>query len=111
MGSLYAKYVREKTTDEIIETDHGFATYRFMPNGHQVWIMDIYVLPDYRKSGLATEMADMIAIKAKEKKCTEILGSVVPGNANSTDSLRVLLAYGMTLVSSSDNFILFRKDI
>lgn len=109
--SLYAEYLSERTNDEIIETAHGFATFRYLNEGKSVYIMDIYVKPEHRKTNLAADMADVIAKLAKAKGATEMLGTVVPSAKNSTTSLRVLLAYGMTLQSSTNDLIVFRKDI
>lgn len=107
---MYSNYIREKTTDQIIETDKGFATYRYVDE-KTVYIIDIYVLPDFRKSAVASTIADSIVEEAKKKGCNKLLGSVVPSNKNSTDSMRVLLSYGMTLESSSNDFILFKREI
>ncbi len=108
--SLYSKYVTERTNKQILETEYGFATYNF-PDATTVYIEDIYVLPEHRKSGLAAAIANEIVVIAKEKGCTQILGSVVPTANNSTDSLKVLLAYGMKLRNCSNDFIVFQKDI
>ncbi len=108
--SLYGDYITEKVGDGIIEWKEGFATYRFL-NNEQVYIVDIYVRPDFRKTRVASDMADMIVGIAKEKGAKELIGSVVPSNKNSTDSLKVLLAYGMTLKSASNDLIIFRKEI
>lgn len=109
--SLYANYLREKTNDEILETDKGFATYRYLDNDKTVYIVDIYVLPDFRNTHEASKMADSIIAEAKEKGCTKMIGSVVPSAKGSTASLKVLLAYGMTLDSSTNDFILFKKEL
>ncbi len=109
--SHYADYLRERTTDAIIEDDTGFATYRFTEDGRGVYLVDIYVVPEYRKKGVATEMANRIAKEAKNAGCTCIIGSVVPSNKGSTASLDVLRAYGMELVSSGVDILYFRKDI
>lgn len=108
--SLYANYVRERTEDQIIENDVGFATYRYL-NEKQVYIVDIYVLPEHRKLGDASAIADSICKDAKQRGCTELIGSVVPSAKGSTESLKVLLAYGMRLQSSAQDLILFKKDI
>ena len=110
-ASLYAQYLAERTEDSIIETEVGFASYRYLNQGKSVYIVDIYVSPKQRKEGLASLMADKVASIAKEKGCTELLGSVVPSAKGSTTSLKVLLGYGMTLLSASNDFIVFRKDI
>lgn len=109
--SLYADYLREKTTDNIIETDKGFATYRYLDNNKTVYIVDIYVRPDFRKTDVASTMADTIVEEAHKKGCNKLLGSVVPSNKNSTISMLVLLAYGMDLDSSSNDFVVFKKEI
>lgn len=110
MSSLYAKYLLEKTQDKILENEKGFATYRYVDE-KTVYIVDLYVIPDFRNSNVASTMADTIVEEARKKGCTKLLGSVVPSAKNSTDSLRVLLAYGMCLESSSNDFLVFRKDI
>jgi len=109
--SMYADYLKEKTNDQIIETDKGFATYRYLEGQGVVYIVDLYVKPEYRKASVASTMADTIVDLARKKGCVKLLGSVVPSAKNSTDSLRVLLGYGMSLESSSNDFIIFRKDI
>lgn len=110
-NSLYSRYIQEKTNHHIIETEQGFATYQYLNEGKTVYIMDIYVIPEARTSKVASTLADTIAGLAKSKGCTEILGTVQPSLKNSTFSLKVLLGYGMTLQSSSNDFIVFRKDI
>ena len=106
--SLYAKYVKERLNDECIESDKGFCTYRYLNDG-KVYIVDIYVVPEHRNSKEASEMADLVAAKAKEKGCKELIGTVQPSAKHSTESLKVLLGYGMTLDSSTNDLIVFKK--
>lgn len=111
--SMYASYLMEKTSDLIKETDQGFATYRYLESYGQptVYIVDIFILPDFRKGGWASTIADNIVEEAKSRGCTRLIGSVVPSTKNSTDSLKVLLGYGMLLESASSDFIVFSKEI
>lgn len=109
--SLYADYIKERTDDSIIESPFGFATYRYLNDGKSVYIIDIYTVPKERRAGRASEFADLIAKEAKAKGAVEMLGTVVPSAKNSHASLRVLLAYGMTLESAGPNMIVMRKDL
>lgn len=109
--SLYSSYISEKTGDHVYETDKGFAVYAYQDDFKTVYIKDIYVTPEFRKTREAATIADNIVRVAKELGCTKVLGSVVPGLRDSTSSLKVLLAYGFELDSSANNFILFKKDI
>lgn len=107
--SLYAQYVLERQGKQILEHAQGFATYSFIDNA--VYIEDIFVQKEYRQTGLAAHMADLICEIAKEKGYKKLFGSVVPSANGSTDSLKVLLAYGFKLDSSANNFIAFSKEI
>jgi ribosomal protein S18 acetylase RimI-like enzyme len=109
MRSLYAQYLSEREGREIVETPLGFATYHIQ--GPDVYIVDIYVIPECRTKGIAAEMADEIAKRARAKGCTTMFGTVVPSVAGSTASLKVLLAYGFSLASSTNDFIVMKKGI
>ena len=108
--SLYGSYIKEREDKEIIEDSRGFATYQFL-DYDRCYIESIYVQPDFRNTNLASEMADKIAIIAKERGCTKLVGSVSPTANGATASLKVLLAYGFQLESSSNNLIVFVKDL
>jgi predicted acetyltransferase len=111
MASFYADYLTEKTNDDIIETDFGFVTYRHLPEQLSTYIIDLYVIPEKRHKGFATYFVDEVSKKAKEKGFKKILGTCVPSNHNSTESLKAILSYGMDLKSSSENLIIFEKRI
>lgn len=108
--SLYAQYLMERTDDLIIETQHGFATYRYLDDGKCVYIIDIYVVPEARNKKIASSLADVIVKEAKDRGAIRMLGSVVPSSKNSTASMKVLLGYGMTLDSAGPDAIFFRKE-
>lgn len=108
--NMYANYIKEKTGDLVYETDKGFAVYRYVGED-TVYILDIYVFPESRHKNVASSIADDIVMEAKKKGCTKLLGSVVPSLKNSVLGLKVLLAYGMVLDSSSNDFILLKKEI
>lgn len=111
MASMYAQYLTERTPDLILETEKGFATYRYLEDQKTVYIVDIFVLPEFRKKGVAANIADQIVSEAKGKGYTKLLGSVVPTTKRSTRSMKVLFGYGMILESATNNFILLKKEI
>lgn len=107
--SLYALYLAERTNKKIMEDEYGFATYSFTNDA--VYIEDLFVLAGHRTEGHAAKLADKIAIIAKEKGLKKMLGSVCPSANGSTVSLKVLIAYGMKLESSTNDFIVMSKEI
>jgi GNAT superfamily N-acetyltransferase len=107
--SLYADYVKERGVFNIVELEQGFATYRI--NGVECYIEDIYVVPEARNKHIATLLADRISEEAKEKGCRYLACAVVPGSNKSTDSLKVVLAYGFKVLKSDQNAIYLIKEL
>ena len=108
MSSLYKNYAEERTNKKVIETDKGFAVYSYYENA--VYIEDIYVLPEYRKEGHAKKIADLICEEAKQKEINILIGSVDAKAKGADESVKTLLAYGMS-ISDSNSLIWFKKDI
>lgn len=100
----------ERTNDLIIECKEGFATYRYL-NKDQVYVVDIYIEPEFRKQKFASTLANFICDEARSKGCTEMIGSVIPSCKGGDASILTLIGYGMELSSASDNLIIFKKRI
>lgn len=112
--SLYGEYLLERLGKEIIERDDGFATFVRLttPEGESaVYIEDIFVRPEARKKGVATDLADGICQWAATCGCTVVFGSVNAKANGATQSLKVLIAYGMQLSHVIGDMIYFRKEI
>lgn len=111
--SMYGDYVRERIGDEIMESHRGFATYRFIQDGetNAVYIVDIYITPDFRKAKMASELADEICSIARSKGCSRVIGTVSATAKNPTDSIKVLLGYGMEFYKCNSEGIFFKKEI
>lgn len=107
--SLYAEYVKDRLGKEIIESDKGFVVYSFEKDS--VYISDVHISKEYRRSGEASKFGDIITDIAKSKGYKTLLGSVQPSTKNSTESIQMLLAYGFKLDSSTNDFIILRKEI
>jgi ribosomal protein S18 acetylase RimI-like enzyme len=107
---MYIEYLKERRPECQVEIcDKGFAIYSFMEDS--VYIEEIYVKPEYRQEHIATQLSGKIQEKARQMGCVRLLGSVSPSAQGSTKSLQVLLAHGMTLLSSQDDLIWFSKPL
>jgi predicted GNAT family acetyltransferase len=108
--TMFAKYKKEREGKEVLENDKGFAVYYYL-DPETCYLEDIFVEVHARCEGIASQLADEICIRAKEKGCKQLLGSVHVAAHNSTVSLKVLLAYGMKLHSVNGQMIYFMKEI
>lgn len=106
---LYADYIKEREGLDLVSVEMGFATYKI--HEEVVYIQDIYVAPEYRRGHVATELAEKIAGMGKEAGCKYITGSVCLSVGNPTDSMRVLLAYGMEFLNLQGDMMYFKKEL
>lgn len=107
--SLYAQYIKERENKDIVETDKGFATYQIY--GDECYIADIYIVPEMRKSGLASKLANEIKDLAKKSGCKILTGSVCLDANEAAASMNVLYAYGMKVHLIKGNMIYFSMEI
>jgi ribosomal protein S18 acetylase RimI-like enzyme len=108
--SLYGNYIRERENMGIVESDKGFATYCFYDNG-ECYLKDLYVTPEFRKTHVATEMADEVCRIAMDANCHTLLGSVDVNDKNVTRNLKIFLGYGMEVYKTVGTLIFLRKGL
>ncbi len=107
--NLYKNYIKERFGHELISTDKGFVTYEL--GNDYCYILDVYVLPEFRKSHVAIELGDKVVDLAKEKGITKIIGSVSL-LANGRDiSIKGLYAWGMRISHYEKDTIYFVKEV
>lgn len=106
--SMFAEYKLEREGIRTFEIEgKGFATYKEVEKG-VVYIMDLYVKPEYRKDHIASTMADAIA---KETEAKKLLGSVSPYTKGATASIQILISYGFKVSNCDNELIWFVKEL
>ena len=108
--SLYGQYIAERQGRGIVETEDGFATFDYISD-KIVYIVDLYVVPEKRKSHVATELADKICEEAIKSGHTQLLGSVDATAKGAEASCKVLEAYGMKIHKVAEPMIFYVKQI
>jgi GNAT superfamily N-acetyltransferase len=108
--SLYSEYIHERGDAKIIELPQGFATYNLLTES-QVWLMDVYVKPDFRRTHIASELANMVAAEGRKAGCKEMIATIVPSLNGSTISVKTVIGYGFKLKLSKENLVIFSKEL
>jgi GNAT superfamily N-acetyltransferase len=104
-----AAYFEEREGFSCVQMDEGFAVYRV--DGDTCYLRDIWVERDYRKKGIATDLADRVAALARTLGCRYMTGSVDLSLPSATQSIKVLLAYGMIVTGAVGNGLYFKKEL
>lgn len=107
--SLHEEYLKERESLEVLNVKGGFAIYKILEKS--LYIKDIYVIPELRKTGLASEMADHLRDVAQDNGCTCLIGSVSSADKNKSDNVKILLTYGFKVSHWNDYMLYFVKGI
>lgn len=109
---MYAAYLKEREDIETVTSEHGFATFNVMEDG-SFYIVDIYVKPEQRRSGAATELEAQIIAKAKKAGAKRVVGSVCLSVKDVTRSMQTLLGsgYRFTTADYTREMLYFEKEI
>lgn len=107
--SLYGDYILEREGRETIESENGFVTFKIY--GIECLIQDMYVKPEFRKSGVANKMANKLTEIARDRGCKFLSASVSPNTTDSTTSLKAILSYGFKLAKIDSQLIWFTKEL
>ena len=110
MLSLYGQYLTERTSRGILETEHGFATFDYITDD-TVYIVDLYVVPEKRKSHVASEIADKICEEAVKLGKKYLLGAVDLTANGAENSVKVLEAYGMKVHKVVEPMVFYIKPL
>lgn len=108
--SLYGQYIKERAGRGILETKDGFATFDYISD-ETVYIVDVYVVPRKRKSGVAFKLADIIVEQAVKDGYKYLLGSVDTTARGADISCKFLEAYGMKVFKVAEPMIFYSKKI
>lgn len=108
-SSNYAEYVLEREGHLCIEDDKGFITYKYHPD--YVFIYDIFVREEYRKTGHITKLYNQVVEETKAQGIHKVLGSVDVTTNGATLSLFLMLRHGFKLLGTEGNMIYVSKEI
>lgn len=108
---MWADYIKETFGKEMLQNEYGFATFYIVPETTVCYLEDIYVAPEFRRAEFGSELEDAVIKWAKERYCTEIMGSVNLNIATPERSMNVLLSRGYKLTSATPTMLYFRKQL
>lgn len=108
-ASLWANYIWEREGKKMLERPEGFATYIFLDE--HCYIEDIYIVPEARNTDIAQSLIGQIALEAKHKGYTKLLGSAIIGKYGTDKSLSMAIKQGFKLLSANNNMIYYEKEI
>lgn len=109
--SLYAQYILEREGKEIIEDNEGFVTFIECEDRPGIYIADVYVVPEERKTGKAHSYFDQVEEIAKERGKTFLRTSVESALPGWEISLKALMCNSFNIISKEGTFFYLERKI
>lgn len=105
----YANYIKEKANIELIEHEHGFASYSLLSD--HVYIHDMYIDKSHRRKGIGSDLLKQIEIIAWAKKIKFVLSAVQINSNGLHDALLAQMLKGFKIVGADHKEIKLAKEI
>lgn len=104
-------YLMEREGLELYETDKGFAT--FLCDGAELYIRDIYVARDYRRTKVGTEIAEAVIEIGRKRGCQYVSGTVSLDAKGITESFKAILSFGFEVYGyePGKRLFIFKKNL
>lgn len=109
MKSNFARYKEEREGKEVLENEHGFATFLFEDD--YVYVEDVYIIPESRQKGEASSFIYQIEDLAKDRDVFKVMVTVDVRTNGANQSILAILHHGFNVISSDKNVIYFIKEI
>lgn len=109
MSDLFLQYKKERENVESIQVDGAFITYKWLQD--YCYIEDVYCVPELRDSGIAHELAEKVAEKAKLRGYKKLLGSVDTSANNPEKSLKACFNDGFKILKLDNKVIWLVKEL
>lgn len=109
--SLYSDYIKEREGKLTIETDKGFIVYKHYPSLRQMFICELYVVPEERRSGSGEFFMNHVIEIAQDVGCTHVACTTDTATNGWEVTHNALLSRNYKLVTKDGSLNLYYKDI
>jgi len=107
--SLYAEYIRERESLEIIEHEDGFVTYKIV--GKECFLADMYVRPHQRGNSLFKRLIYELCKIARANKCDHISTNIHTLDVNCSRAIKAALKVDFSIINANNGTILLVKKL
>lgn len=107
--SLYKNYIMERENGIVWDMPEGFAIIKRIPEGF--YLQDVYVLPQYRKTGIGRYFVEKLEELAKKSGESHIITSWSSLALGKEVSLEAITKVGFEPWKCEDNLVWFIKEI
>jgi GNAT superfamily N-acetyltransferase len=101
---MFAEYVLEREGGILLKHKHGFAIYKDF-NATLGYLQDVYVLPDFRQTGVGQELLQQAIDIAKKSNKIALLTSTDTLANGATESALAILKSGFKVLKTDNSLI------
>lgn len=106
---MYEAYLKERLGHNVIKSDHGFLVWSEHSSG--LVIEELFVKPELRHKGIASQLVSLLEQKAKELDHSKIYGFIWPNITGASQVMLAALKYGFVLFHSQQDKITIMLEV
>lgn len=107
---MFKEHLEEISHTKTIEMDNGFIQYR-INDDETCFVSEIYIKPEFRKTGITYELEKKVVEKAKEAKCKYIYCQADINNPNLDAAVVTIIKNGYSIIGWEGQLIQFNKEL
>lgn len=106
---LFEAYIQEREQGMLLRHAQGFAILRLQKD--VVYLQDVYVHPEHRQTGVATQLLLQAIDIAKKSNKKALITSTDVSTANPEQSIQAILSRGFKVLKLEENLIWYVMEI
>lgn len=108
MQAFYKNYLKETENKNYYETEYGFFVWKIFKEQKELYIAELYLDPEYRKSIYGYKFVEIAKEIAKNNDCLIVTSRVLITNLNCTESVLWNIRCGFQIAALNGNEIWFK---
>jgi hypothetical protein len=106
---MFEKYMKERQGADCLKTEKGFLFYKV--EGQECFIADMYIEPEFRKSGVFEGFIDALSEIALMKSCKAITATIYLNDKGCNRTLNAAFKVGFKLAQANNNVLFIVKEL
>jgi hypothetical protein len=107
--TLYAKYIKDRAAEEILESDKGFIIYKLFEK--EIFLKDMFIDESARGTTLCRQMIEILSQMGKEHGCEVLTATIHVNDERASKTMQSAIHVGFKILRAEGGTILIGIDL
>jgi hypothetical protein len=107
--TLYAKYIKARAGEEILENEQGFIVYKFFDK--EIFLKDMFIDESARGTSLCRQMIEILSQMGRDHGCEILTATIHLNDERASNTMHSALHVGFKILRAEGGTILIGIDL